>query len=131
MGRGTARASVDTVTATPALKAYIAALSPEARRAFKAVRAIIREIAPDVEEGFSYKIPAFRWNGQMLVWCAGWTTHLAIYPVTDAMAKAGGVRLARYRAAKGTLKFPFAEDLPLPFITKLIRARMKEIASAG
>lgn len=91
----------------------------------------IRTTMPDVEEGFSYKIPAFRWRGQMVVWCAGWTTHLAIYPVTDAMAKAGGVRLARYRAAKGTLKFPLTEELPLPFIIKPIRARMKEIASAG
>jgi uncharacterized protein YdhG (YjbR/CyaY superfamily) len=122
---------VDAVTATAELRAYIAALSPDARRAFKAVRAIICEIAPDVEEGFSYRIPAFRWNGRMLVWCAGWTSHLSIYPVTDAMAKAGGTRLAAYRAAKGTLKFPLEEDLPLSFITKLIRARMKEIVSAG
>jgi uncharacterized protein YdhG (YjbR/CyaY superfamily) len=117
------------MTPTAELRAYIAALTPDARRAFKAVRAIIRETAPDVEEGFSYKIPAFRWNGRVLIWCAGWTSHLSIYPVTDAMAKAGGTRLSAYRAGKGTLKFSLEEELPRAFITKLIRARMKEIVN--
>jgi uncharacterized protein YdhG (YjbR/CyaY superfamily) len=110
-----------------AIRAYVAALPPATRRAFKLARATIRDAVPDVEEGFSYRIPAFRLHGAMLVWCAGWTAHLSIYPVTPAMAKAGGARLARYRASKGTLKFALDEPLPTAFITRLMRARASEI----
>lgn len=114
-------------TEKAALRAYVAALPPAARRVFKLARATIRDAVPDVEEGFSYRIPAFRLDGVMLVWCAGWTAHLSIYPVTPAMEKAGGARLARYRAAKGTLKFALDEELPTAYIAKLVRARAAEI----
>ena len=67
------------------IRAYHASLSPEARRVLKALQADVRAAAPVAKPAFSYRIPAFALDGRILIWCAGWTKHVSLYPVTKAM----------------------------------------------
>jgi uncharacterized protein YdhG (YjbR/CyaY superfamily) len=116
---------------TRQVRAHIAALPVPARRALRELHAVVRAVAPSAQGAFSYRMPAFAVDGRILLWCAGWEEHVAIYPVTPAMERAGGARLARYRRGKGTLRFPIAEPLPVALVQKLVRARLKELALAS
>jgi uncharacterized protein YdhG (YjbR/CyaY superfamily) len=121
------RAADGSQVVTSQVRAHFAALSAPARRALRELHAVVRVAAPSAKSAFSYQMPAFAVDGRILVWCAGWPEHVAIYPVTTAMARAGGTRLARYRKGKGTLRFPIAEPLPVALVKQLVRARVTEL----
>src|SRR5438874_6974075 len=49
------------------IDAYLAGLSPDKRAALEKLRKTIKSVAPGAEECISYQIPAFRFQGRMLV----------------------------------------------------------------
>jgi len=109
-----------------AVRAYIAALPPTSRRSIKELQRVIRAAAPGGVDGFSYRIPAIRLDGRLVLWYAGWKDYVSIYPITAAMQAAAGAKLAKYRVSKGTLRFPLETPLPAAFITRLVKARVAE-----
>jgi uncharacterized protein YdhG (YjbR/CyaY superfamily) len=110
------------------IRAYHASLPSAARRVLKALQAELRAAAPGARQAFSYRVPAYAMDGRMLVWCAGWREHVAIYPVTQAMQRAGGPALIPYRHAKGTLRFALDAPLPRALIRRIVKARLAEMA---
>src|SRR5690606_39892412 len=50
----------------------------------KQIRQLIRQSAPQLEEGISYNMPVFKLNGKDLIWFAAWKEHISIYPRTAA-----------------------------------------------
>lgn len=50
------------------IDAYLAALGREQRAALQALRRAIHAAASDAVEYISYRLPAFRLDGRMLVW---------------------------------------------------------------
>jgi len=113
-----------------AIRTYLAALPPASRRALTELRAVIEGAAPTAEPTFSYRIPAYRYSGRMLVWCAGWNAYVSIYPITPAMKEAGGAELDRYVAGKGTLRFALNAPLPTRLVRRIVRARVAEITAS-
>lgn len=113
-------------SAAPQVRAYIAGQPPAARRRLAAMRALIRKAAPDAVEIISYQMPAFKLNGRILVYYAGWAEHTSIYMVTAAMQEVLA-RAGRTRASKATIKFPLDEPLPSRLITSLVKARVAEM----
>ncbi len=111
------------------LQAYFAALPARSRRRMAEVRKTIRSVVPEAEEAFSYRIPAFKLDGRMLVWYAAWTEHTSVYPLNAAMRKAAGTVLKEYQSSKGTLKIPLGEKLPVALIKRIVMARATEITA--
>ncbi len=111
--------------------AYIAAQPLAARKALKQVRAAIREAAPGAEEGFSYRIPAFRLDDRPLVWYAAFRNHYSMYPVGAAITRTLGKTVEGYETAKGTIRFPLDEPVPVSLVKKLVKARITEVRRRG
>jgi uncharacterized protein YdhG (YjbR/CyaY superfamily) len=111
--------------------AYLAALPPDARKALKQVRAAIRVAAPKAEEGFSYRIPSFRLGDRPLVWYAAFKNHYSIYPIGASITRALAKDVDRYETAKGTIRFPLDEPVPVGLVKKLVKARIAEAKQRG
>lgn len=103
---------------------YISRFPEDVQVALEKVRATIRKAAPKAEEIISYQMPAFKQNG-MLVYFAGWKTHIGFYPVSSAI-RAFEKELSVYDGAKGTVKFPLDKPLPLGLISRMVKFRVKE-----
>jgi uncharacterized protein YdhG (YjbR/CyaY superfamily) len=107
---------------TREVDAYIAAAPKAAQPHLRQLRALIKEAAPKAEERISYKMPSYRYRGN-LVYFSAFRNHIGLYP--------GGYadkypELVKYMAGKGTLRFPLDDPLPAALIKKFIKTRVKE-----
>lgn len=108
---------------------YIAGFPPEVAARLSAMRATIREHAPEAEERMSYRIPTF-WQRGTLVHFAAFAHHVGFYP-GPAGITAFAKELARYGQARGSVRFPHDEPLPLALVAKITAYRVKENAGAA
>lgn len=106
--------------------AYIAAQPESARPALERVRAAIRKALPAAEETISYQIPAYKVDGRVAIYFAGWKKHYSVYPATAALVDAFKDELARYELSKGTIRFPLSEPVPAKLIERLAAFRARE-----
>lgn len=116
-------------TEAPAtIDAYIERFPPDVRERLETIRSTIRSLAPDAVETISYQIPTFRLAGTHLLYFAGWTQHVSLYPIPSGPPDYEAA-VAPYRKAKGTLQFKHAEPLPLDVIAKVVKARLAELGA--
>ena len=121
------RVAKSAVPATATVRAYVAAMPPDVRRAVEQVRALVRAVAPKAVESRSYGIIGYKIDGRAFVYCGGFTHHVSLYPVTAAMRRDHADAIAPFHASKGTLKFPLDQRLPVALIRRLLKTRLAEM----
>jgi len=104
---------------------YLAPLSNEKRAALEKLRKAIKSAAPGAEECISYRIPAFRLGGRLLVAFGAATNHCAFYPGAFPV-EAHKDELKAYDTSKGTIRFQANKPLPATLVGKLVKARIAE-----
>lgn len=97
---------------------YIACFPADVQAVLQEIRRRIRAAVPGAAETISYQIPAVTLNGRNLVYFAGWTHHISVYPVP-----AGDAAFRRdiepYLHGKGTARFPLSQEVPYPLIARM------------
>jgi uncharacterized protein YdhG (YjbR/CyaY superfamily) len=115
------------VSAKAQVAEYLENRPPSARKALKQVRAAIRAAAPDADESFSYRMPAFRFDGRVLVWYAAFTNHYSLFPIGAALVRSLGKAAGGFQTSKGTIRFPLSEAVPVTLVKRIVKARIAEI----
>lgn len=109
---------------TDPITAYIDSQSPEVAAILTKIRATVRKAAPKAEEVISYKMPAFKLNGRILIYYAGFKRHIGLFPPVQGDADLMQA-VAPYAGPKGNLQFPLDQKIPYPLITRIVKARVK------
>ena len=108
---------------------YLASQPAPARRVLRRVRSTIRKALPGADEVISYQIPAYKVDGRIVLYFAGWKKHYSLYPATAKLVRAFKADLAPYEVNdKGTIRFPLAEPVPVRLIEGIAKFRAQEVA---
>ncbi len=107
------------------IDSYIAGFPEEVQPILQKVRQTIRKAAPQSEETISYQIPAFKHDGQYVIYFAAFKKHFGVYPspVDDPVFK---TELVPYRSGKATIRFLYSDPIPWKLITKVVKFRLAE-----
>ncbi|MFM2048178.1 MAG: hypothetical protein RI955_726 [Bacteroidota bacterium] len=104
---------------------YISLFPNEAKEMMETLRHTILKAVPDAEEVISYKMPAFKIHGRILVYFAAYKNHIGFYPGAAPIA-AFQEEIAKYKSAKGSVQFPIGKPIPVGLVTKMTKFRLKE-----
>lgn len=110
------------------VNAYIAGQPREVQGVLREVREAIRKAVPAAEEEISYGIPTYKLRGARLIYFAGWKQHYSLYPASNRLVAAFREELAPYEIAKGTIRFPLSERVPVELIEHIAKFLAKEKA---
>lgn len=104
------------------LAAYLGSLEPDARAAVETMRDRVVAAIPAPGQRLSYRILGVTCRGKALVYLAGWSGHVSMYPVPALDDPGLAAAVEPYRAGKGTLHFPLDAPLPLDVVEAVARA---------
>ena len=110
---------------------YLAGVEEPDRAALEHVRALVTALVPDVTEGVSYGIPAWRFKGKPLLGFVAAKNHLSLYPFSPGAVDAVRDRLDGFALSKGTVRFTAAAPIPDDVLTDLVLFRARQIAPSS
>lgn len=117
------------LTGIDAVEAHLAALPQPQQDTLRVVRAHLRTVLPDAEEGIKYNMPSFIVDGLAVASYEGFKRHCSFFPCSGSTLAAIGPLKGGTPAGKGTLQFPIDQPLPLATVRKLVKARLAEMAA--
>jgi uncharacterized protein YdhG (YjbR/CyaY superfamily) len=112
----------------PNMDAYIESFPPEVQVLLQQIRATVHDAAPAATEDIKYGMPAFIWNGHLVLFAA-FKNHIGFYPAPTGV-KSFEKDLAGYKTGKGSVQFPLDRPMPLKLITKIVQYRLKKNAAS-
>ena len=105
---------------------YTSSFPEETQILLQEVRETIKNAAPNANESISYGMPAYKLNGKVLVYFAGYKNHIGFYATPTGHTEFTE-ELAKYKQGKGSVQFPINEPMPLDLITKIVKFRVSEV----
>jgi uncharacterized protein YdhG (YjbR/CyaY superfamily) len=105
---------------------YYAHATAAQRRGLRELSGIVKALAPEATETLSYRMPAFKLHGRILVWFAAFKDHYSLFPVTDAVLAAVGKEGRKHVAGKGTFHLPADEPIDAALVERFVKARLAE-----
>jgi uncharacterized protein YdhG (YjbR/CyaY superfamily) len=111
-------------TDKPSVDQYLSKQPKNVAAVLRRVRASIRKAVPGLEEGISYQVPAYKLDGEIVIYFAGWKEHYSLYPALE-VAESFAKELVRYEVSKGTIRFPLDEPVPDKLIARIVKFRAK------
>ena len=91
--------------------------------------ALVLEVAPEVEQGRCYGVPAFRLAGRPLLGMVAAKGYLSLFPFSPEAIERVSDRLAGYALSRGTIRFTADHPVPDEVLRDLVRARIDEIGT--
>jgi uncharacterized protein YdhG (YjbR/CyaY superfamily) len=108
---------------------YIESQPAATQEILETVRKAIRSAVPRTKEVISYKIPTYKLPGGPVLFFAGWKHHYSLYPASRNILAALQDDLAPYEIAKGTIRFPLSDPVPVKLIQRIAKLRAKEVVA--
>ncbi|MCB0516280.1 MAG: DUF1801 domain-containing protein [Chitinophagales bacterium] len=93
------------------------------------IRQCIQTYAPKASETISYNMPAFKWQGKVVVYFAAYKNHIGFYALPKTNT-AFATKLKAYKTSKGAIQFPLTEKIPLNLVREIVSFRIAEIENS-
>lgn len=106
---------------------YLTSLDEPKRSSLQTLRHTILEVVPDAEQVTSYRVPAFRVQGNVVAGFAAFKDHLSYLPFSGSVLNQLADQLTGYTMTTSALHFPIDQPLPKSLVENLIAARLEEI----
>lgn len=103
---------------------YIQSFPEPIQKKLYELRTAIKEEAPQAQEKISWQMPTFYLNGN-LVHFAAHAKHIGFYPGPSGI-DAFKSQFSKYKHAKGSVRFPSEEPLPIELIKRIVKFRVAE-----
>lgn len=111
-----------------AVDQYLAGVQEEQRNTLQSLREAVRKIAPGLEEGFSYGLPAFRLGGRPVIAYGAAKHHCSLYPMNPEIIERYREELNNFSTSKGTIRFTPDHPLPVDLLEKIVQSRIADLA---
>lgn len=82
------------------------------------IRHVIKDLIPSAEEKMSYGVPAFKLDGETIMYAA-FKHHVGIYP-EPAVIQHFETELHEFETAKGTIQFNLDKPIPYDLIKQIV-----------
>jgi uncharacterized protein YdhG (YjbR/CyaY superfamily) len=112
---------------TSPIDAYLATVPDDRRAALERLRRAIHAAAPGAEECLSYRMPAFRVDGEVVAGFLATAKGCSYFPFSGSVLATLAEEVAGYGGTPGSLHFSAAKGLPAGLVKKLVRARRSEL----
>lgn len=116
------------MTTPTSIDHYLSKLPQDTSNKMTLIRELVISISPQAIEKFSYWVPAFRLNNEVVICFAAFKNHIWIYPWPSTIERFKE-DLKDYKTSKWTIQFPLDKNLPINLIKKIINFRIGEIKS--
>jgi len=103
------------------VKQYIDKQKSPQKEILQKIKKLVQNIVPLATEAMSYGVPAFKLNGNIIMYAA-FKNHIGIYPEPETI-KVFAKDLECYETTKGTIKFKLVEPIPYNLIEKIVKYR--------
>jgi len=117
---------LDAMRRDPAIDVYLAGVNPRSRAVLQKLRKTIRSLVPQAEECISYRLPAFRYRGNIIAGFSATATGCSYYPFSGTTLKTLADAIKGYGKTKSALHFGADKPLPASLVRRLLRARIAE-----
>lgn len=105
---------------------YLKDFDDEKKQKLLIIRNIVKTKFPSSDELISYRMPAFKFNGKILIYFAAFKNHVSIFPAPRKVAEFE-IELKNYKGGKGTIQFPDSLPLPVDLIERIVKYRADSI----
>ena len=106
---------------------YIDSQDEPKRSTLQAVRRVILQIEPNLEQVIMWKSAQFKFNGKIVVGLCAHKNHLSFSTPSADVLESLATNLDEYVTSKNS--FQFASDQPLPksLVSKIVKLRISEL----
>lgn len=107
---------------------YVAGFTGPHHELMVELATLLRELVPEATEAFSYQMPTFKLNGNLVHFAAG-ENHVGLYPGPDGVEFAKDELTERgLKFSKGAIQFPLDQPLPRDLVTRIVSFRVQQQA---
>lgn len=106
---------------------YLAELDEPKRSTLQAMRQMLLEIEPELQETIGWGAPIFKLKGKNVAGLCAFKNHLTFSPQSAAVMAAHEAQLAGFVVAKASLQFAVDQPLPKELLSALVKARIAEL----
>ena len=108
----------------PRMDEYLAAQPEPKRSTLRTMRERIHGLYPEVEECFSYGVPAFRVEGIVVAGMAARKHGCSYYPMSGSVLDGFDVEGLGFTRTSGALHLPKDQPLSVTLLRQLIQAKL-------
>ena len=106
---------------------YIANLEPSDKAVFELACSQVKYWVPDVTQGVSYGMPAFKYKDKALLSLMVCKKHYGGYPYSGKVIEKLKDRLTAFVTTTGSVHFPKGVPIPDSLLKEIVQTRIDEI----